>query len=92
MNPDYMDDPFLAAASPSSFYSAGEKISVITGLPYTVSSPKCSQLYNLFHPSDPIAYRLEPLIAPAMSSLKPQVSLILKQTYLNLLFQMFESI
>lgn len=37
-----------------------------------VSSPKCRQLYNIFHPSDPIAYRLEPLISPAMSSLKPQ--------------------
>ena len=36
------------------------------------SSPKCSQLYNIFHPTDPIAYRIEPLISPAMSSLKPQ--------------------
>jgi hypothetical protein len=38
----------------------------------TVSSPKCSQLYNIFHPTDPISYRLEPLISPAMSALKPQ--------------------
>lgn len=37
-----------------------------------VSSPKCQQLYNIFHPSDPVSYRLEPLISPAMSSLKPQ--------------------
>jgi len=37
-----------------------------------VSSPKCAQLYNIFFPTDPIAYRLEPLISPAMSSLKPQ--------------------
>ncbi|OIW34200.1 hypothetical protein CONLIGDRAFT_214428 [Coniochaeta ligniaria NRRL 30616] len=27
---------------------------------------------HIFHPSDPIAYRLEPLISKAMSSLKPQ--------------------
>jgi hypothetical protein len=72
MDPDEMDDPFLAASNPTSTYSAGEKISSITGLPYTISSPKCAQLYNIFHPSDPISYRLEPLIAPAMSSLKPQ--------------------
>jgi hypothetical protein len=72
MDPDEMDDPFLAASNPASTYSAGEKISSITGLPYTISSPKCAQLYNIFHPSDPISYRLEPLIAPAMSSLKPQ--------------------
>lgn len=37
-----------------------------------ISSPKCQQLYNIFHPSDPVSYRLEPLISPAMSSLKPQ--------------------
>jgi hypothetical protein len=68
-----MDDPFLAASNPPSTYSAGERISSTTGLPYTISSPKCTQLYNIFHPSDPISYRLEPLIAPAMSSLKPQL-------------------
>jgi hypothetical protein len=72
MDPDYMEDPFLAAPNPSSTYSAGERISTTTGLPLTVSSPKCARLFNIFHPSDPISYRLEPLIAPAMSSLKPQ--------------------
>ncbi|KAI4172162.1 MAG: hypothetical protein LQ343_003722 [Gyalolechia ehrenbergii] len=41
-------------------------------LTVTVSSPKCQQLFNIFHPADAIAYRLEPLISPAMSSLKPQ--------------------
>ncbi|GIJ98939.1 S23-interacting protein [Aspergillus viridinutans] len=40
--------------------------------PTIVSSPKCRQLYNIFHPSDPVSYRMEPLISPAMSSLKPQ--------------------
>ncbi|OJJ50443.1 hypothetical protein ASPZODRAFT_126310 [Penicilliopsis zonata CBS 506.65] len=38
----------------------------------TVSSPKCRQLYNIFHPSDPVSYRIEPLISPAMAALKPQ--------------------
>lgn len=37
-----------------------------------ISSPNCGQLYNIFHPSDPVSYRMEPLISPAMSSLKPQ--------------------
>lgn len=41
-------------------------------VPPTVSSPKCAQLYNIFHPSDPVSYRLEPLISPAMAALKPQ--------------------
>ncbi|KAF4120994.1 DDHD protein [Geosmithia morbida] len=37
-----------------------------------VSMPKSQQLYNIFHPSDPISYRLEPLVSPAMTTLKPQ--------------------
>ncbi|KAJ5888816.1 hypothetical protein N7495_008857 [Penicillium taxi] len=36
------------------------------------SVPKCRDLYNIFHPSDPVSYRLEPLISSAMASLKPQ--------------------
>lgn len=63
LNHEYMDDPFS---------SADQNISPVTGLPFSVSSPKLVQLFNIFHPSDPIAYRLEPLISPAMSSLKPQ--------------------
>jgi hypothetical protein len=69
LNPEYIDDPFLSAplASPD------QQKSPITGLPFSISSPKVAQLFNIFHPSDPISYRLEPLISPAMSSLKPQV-------------------
>jgi hypothetical protein len=72
LDPDYMADPFLAAG-PSAGFSNGENVSRVTGLPLTVSSPKVAQLYNIFHPSDPIAYRLEPLIAPSMASMKPQL-------------------
>lgn len=38
-----------------------------------MSSPKVKQLFNIFHPSDPVSYRLEPLISPAMAALKPQL-------------------
>ncbi|KAH7118716.1 DDHD domain-containing protein [Dendryphion nanum] len=38
----------------------------------TTSSPLCKQVFNIFHPTDPISYRIEPLISPAMSTLKPQ--------------------
>jgi len=41
-------------------------------IPITTSSPRCADFYNIFHPTDPIAYRIEPLISPAMSVLKPQ--------------------
>lgn len=43
-----------------------------SGRPTGVSSPKVQQLFNIFHPSDPISYRLEPLVSPAMRTLKPQ--------------------
>lgn len=64
---DYMEDPFLSASGISA-----QHVSAVTGLPLSISSPKVAQLFNIFHPSDPIAYRLEPLVSPAMSSLKPQ--------------------
>ncbi|RMZ81679.1 hypothetical protein DV737_g2352, partial [Chaetothyriales sp. CBS 132003] len=41
-------------------------------IPIAQSSPKCDELFNIFHPTDPIAYRIEPLISPAMAQLKPQ--------------------
>jgi hypothetical protein len=41
-------------------------------LDVTTSSPKCEQIFNIFHPTDPIAYRIEPLISSAMKDLPPQ--------------------
>jgi hypothetical protein len=41
-------------------------------LDVTTSSPKCEQMFNIFHPTDPIAYRIEPLISSAMKDLPPQ--------------------
>lgn len=52
-------------------------------LPPSVSSPKARQLFNIFHPSDPISYRLEPLISPAMTALKPQGLPYTKKGLLN---------
>ncbi|KAL2264983.1 hypothetical protein VTJ83DRAFT_7493 [Remersonia thermophila] len=67
LDPEYTDDPFLEAPP-----YAYQRTSPVTGLPFSVSSPKVKQLYNIFHPSDPISYRLEPLISPIMTTLKPQ--------------------
>jgi hypothetical protein len=44
----------------------------LSDTPGIISMPKCRDFYNIFHPSDPVSYRVEPLISPAMSSLKPQ--------------------
>jgi hypothetical protein len=79
LNPDITDDPFLSVP----LARGREGISSITNLPMSVSSPKVAQLYNIFHPSDPISYRLEPLISPAMASLKPQVLPYTKKGYFS---------
>ncbi|KAH3683544.1 hypothetical protein WICPIJ_005490 [Wickerhamomyces pijperi] len=36
-----------------------------------ISVPRCENLYNIFHPCDPIAYRMEPLISRDFSVIKP---------------------
>lgn len=33
--------------------------------------PACSQIFNLFYPSDPSASRLEPLLHPILTQLPP---------------------
>lgn len=61
------DDPFVGGTSTDPPTASDSDLLTIT-----ISSPKCRQLFNIFHPADAIAYRLEPLISPAMSTLKPQ--------------------
>ena len=68
LDPDSMDDPFLGS---STTIGASAKTNSNL-LSISVSSPKCRQLFNIFHPTDPIAYRIEPLITIAMTALKPQ--------------------
>ena len=66
-----MDDPMLdVAAEPNK--TTRKPLERTTSLDVTTSSPKCAQMFNIFHPTDPISYRLEPLISPAMATLKPQ--------------------
>lgn len=65
-----MDDPMLDGASSRKHASAAADAMMPDGI--QTSRPKCSQIFNLFHPTDPISYRIEPLISPAMASLKPQ--------------------
>ncbi|EOD46242.1 putative ddhd domain-containing protein [Neofusicoccum parvum UCRNP2] len=59
------EDPFLGDP-------AGPSSSKANAFEITTSSPRCQRIFNIFHPTDPISYRLEPLISPAMSALKPQ--------------------
>ncbi|KAI9739044.1 MAG: hypothetical protein M1834_007256 [Cirrosporium novae-zelandiae] len=68
--PDNYDDPFLGTGTSRPQSSGG--ISSSPSAAIASSSPKCRELFNIFHPTDPIGYRMEPLISSAMSSLKPQ--------------------
>lgn len=63
-------DPFSAEML-TSVSKSDQPINPLTNHPFDVSSPLVSQLFNIFHPSDPISYRMEPLISPAMKTLKP---------------------
>ncbi|KAK4548998.1 hypothetical protein LTR36_008771 [Oleoguttula mirabilis] len=65
-----MEDPMLGAAPSRKTTSASMGASSESDIP--ASRPKCSQIFNIFHPTDPISYRIEPLISPAMATLKPQ--------------------
>lgn len=67
-DPDPMlNDPFDSSLKPPGSGAAARDI-----IPISTSSPKCRELYNIFHPTDPIAYRMEPLISSAMAQLKSQ--------------------
>ncbi|KZZ94317.1 DDHD domain-containing protein [Moelleriella libera RCEF 2490] len=68
LSPDDVGSPFSALPPGSGL----EGLSSVSGMSLSVSSPKVEQLFNIFHPSDPISYRMEPLISTAMASLKPQ--------------------
>ncbi|EON63812.1 hypothetical protein W97_03040 [Coniosporium apollinis CBS 100218] len=65
---DIIDDPFLASGSALTTQKPPPR----DRFEITTSSPKCQRVFNIFHPTDPISYRIEPLISPAMSALKPQ--------------------
>jgi len=52
---------FFALGSPIAMFLT---IRGITSIPSDFTLPTCKGLFNIFHPYDPIAYRLEPLINP----------------------------
>ena len=89
-DPNSMDEPFLGSSVDQSAAAAAARKSDILSI--TLSSPKCGQLYNIFHNADCIAYRLEPLISPSMSALKPQPLPYTKKGYFGTQGQGFTGI
>ena len=43
----------------------------VRGLSKNFKLPTCPAMFNIYHPYDPIAYRIEPHIDPSLCNLKP---------------------
>ncbi|XP_058055722.1 SEC23-interacting protein [Anopheles bellator] len=62
---------------PKKFFALGSPIGMfvtirgIDALGLNFALPTCDGFFNIFHPYDPVAYRIEALINPELSSLRP---------------------
>ncbi|KAF7134374.1 hypothetical protein RHSIM_Rhsim08G0116000 [Rhododendron simsii] len=74
-------DTFFAVGSPLGVFLAlrNTRIGIGKGQEYweeeniTEDMPACCQMFNIFHPFDPVAYRLEPLICKEYVSKRPVI-------------------
>ncbi|XP_017055473.1 protein retinal degeneration B isoform X2 [Drosophila ficusphila] len=65
---DFEVSDFFMFGSPLSVVLAARKLHDAKA---ALARPNCHQVYNLFHPTDPIASRLEPLLSARFSILAP---------------------
>ncbi|XP_076382325.1 retinal degeneration B isoform X2 [Megalopta genalis] len=77
---DFDVGEFFMFGSPLALVLAYRKISAGSDKNSNTKRPSVNQLYNLFHPTDPVAARLEPLIS-ARFSLLPPVNVARYQKY-----------
>lgn len=66
---DFEVSDFFMFGSPLSLILASRKVSEEKG--NSIVKPPIQQIYNLFHPTDPVAARLEPLLSARFSILPP---------------------
>lgn len=59
---------FFMFGSPLSIVLAARRL---TDNKISCTKPHCAQVYNLFHPTDPVACRMEPLLSARFSMLAP---------------------
>lgn len=65
---DFEVTDFFMFGSPLSIVLASRRL---TDSKLTSTKPHCGQVYNLFHPTDPVAARLEPLLSARFSMVPP---------------------
>ncbi|XP_073966305.1 uncharacterized protein isoform X2 [Choristoneura fumiferana] len=64
---------------PLSLYALGSPIAIfecirgVESLGNDFFLPTCRNFFNIFHPYDPIAYRIEPLVNPQLQNVKPSL-------------------
>nr|XP_018915919.1 PREDICTED: protein retinal degeneration B isoform X2 [Bemisia tabaci] len=68
---DFEVNELFMFGSPLSLVLAYRKISEPDGKSNPIMRPGVSQVYNLFHPTDPVAARLEPLLSARFSMVPP---------------------
>ncbi|KAL6316176.1 hypothetical protein AAG906_016006 [Vitis piasezkii] len=66
-------DTFFAVGSPLGVFLALRNIRI--GIEENISEemPSCRQMFNIFHPFDPVAYRIEPLICKEYIGTRPVI-------------------
>ncbi|KAB0792480.1 hypothetical protein PPYR_14439 [Photinus pyralis] len=62
---------FFMFGSPLALVLAYRKMSSADEKNSNINRPNCVQVYNLFHPTDPVAARLEPLLSARFSIMPP---------------------
>ncbi|KAI4472055.1 phosphatidylinositol transfer protein [Holotrichia oblita] len=62
---------FFMFGSPLALVLAYRQISSPDDKTSNITRPMCNQIYNMFHPTDPVASRLEPLLSARFSLLPP---------------------
>lgn len=77
---DFEVGDFFMFGSPLALVLAYRKIAASSDKNSFIPRPLVNQVYNLFHPTDPVAARLEPLIS-ARFSLIPPVNIARYQKY-----------
>ncbi|KAB1210959.1 Phospholipase SGR2 [Morella rubra] len=76
---EFKVDTFYAAGSPLGVFLAlrNIRIGIGKGKSYwgeeniSEEMPACQQMFNIFHPFDPVAYRIEPLVCKEYTSIRP---------------------
>ncbi|XP_050022693.1 protein retinal degeneration B [Dermacentor andersoni] len=68
---DFEVSDFFMFGSPIALVMAYRKMLSFDDKNAPLPRPQCSQVYNLFHPTDPLAARLEPLLSARFSQLPP---------------------